>query len=73
MQYFEISYRRSYYWIDKKYVKTENGATDAICKTRLKNITDCVEITQEQYNDYKRIQKERKDRNALLKNDAFIK
>lgn len=53
MQYFEISYRRTYYWIDKKYVKTELGVTDAIRKTKLKNsITEVIEITEEQYKEF---------------------
>ena len=53
MQYFEIIYDKSYYCIGKKYVKTENGVTDAIRKTRLKNIIDVEEITQEFYEAHK--------------------
>ena len=62
MHYYEISYYRSYNWTDKKYVKSELGSTDAIRKTKLNNITDCVEITEDQCNEYRRIQIERKQR-----------
>jgi cytochrome c oxidase assembly factor CtaG len=72
MQYFEISYYRSYNWIDKKYVKSEIGATAAIRKTKLKNIVDCVEITEEQYNEYRRIQKERKEDMEAARKAGFI-
>lgn len=73
MQYFEISYRRTYYWIDKKYVKTELGATDAIRKTKLKNsITDVVEITEEQYKEYKAKQKAFKEAKKAREAENFI-
>lgn len=73
MQYFEISYRRTYYWIDKKYVKTELGATDAIRKTKLKNsIIDVVEITEEQYKEYKAKQKAFKEAKKAREAENFI-
>lgn len=73
MKYFEISYRRSYYWIDKKYVKTELGASDAIRKTKLKNsITDVVEITEEQYKEYTAKQKAFKEAKKVRESENFI-
>lgn len=53
MEYYEITYYKNYYCIGKKYVKTENGVTDAICKTRLKNIIDVQEISKEFYDEHK--------------------
>lgn len=73
MQYFEISYRRTYYWVDKKYIKTELGVTDAIRKTKLKNsITDVVEITEEQYNEYRAKQKALKEAKKAREAESFI-
>jgi len=58
MQYFEISYYRSYHWVDKKYVKTELGVTDAIQKSRLKKtITNIEEVTEQRYLEIKEKQK----------------
>jgi len=69
MYYFEISYYKSYHWIDKKYVKTELGSTDAIRKTKLKNILEVTEITEEQYKEYKAKQKALKQ---AKKDNSFI-
>ncbi len=52
MQYFEIAYYRTYSWIDKRYVSTEWGASDAIRKSRAKKIVEVTEITKEQYIEY---------------------
>ena len=75
MQYWEIAYYRSYNWVDKKYVSSELGSTDAIRKTKLKSIIDVTEITKEQFKEYKQKQKEYADRRkARLKElkDGFI-
>jgi hypothetical protein len=72
MKYFEISYRRTYYWIDKKYVKSELGVTDAVRKTRLKEITNVVEITEEQYKEYKAKQKALKEAKKEREKENFI-
>lgn len=63
MKYYRINYRRTYYWIDYKLVKTELGETSAIQKTRLKpsSITEVIEITKEEYESYKKKQKKQKE------------
>ncbi len=58
MKYFEIRYYRTHKWIDRKCVATKIGATDAIKKTRIKNIVSCEEITKDQYDEYKARKKE---------------
>lgn len=71
MNYYEIVYRKSYYCIGKKYVKSEYGATDAIRKTGLnKSIIDVVEITKEQFDEYRKVVKERADAKKAV--DGFI-
>lgn len=74
MQYFEISYYKSYHWIDKKYVKSELGVTDAITKTRLKfnSISDVTEITEEQYKEYKAKQKAYKEAKKAREAENFV-
>ena len=72
MQYYEISYYRTRNWIDKKYVKSELGSSDAICKTKLKQIHNVEEITEERYNECIAKNKALKSAKAQQKADAFI-
>lgn len=71
MQYFRIEYYRKRNWIDYKIVKTEIGATDAIKKTRLKEIVDVIELTVEQYNYYMGLKKAQKESERAYR-DSFI-
>ena len=48
MKYWEISYYKTYHWIDKKYIKDE-FAQGAINKARVKSIVDVQEITEAEY------------------------
>lgn len=48
MKYWEISYYKTYHWIDKKYAKDE-FAQGAINKARVKSIVDVQEITEAEY------------------------
>lgn len=71
MKYYEIAYYKHRNWIDKKYVSSELGATDAIRKTGLKNsIVEVTEITKEQFDKYRGIIKERADARKAV--DRFI-
>jgi len=61
MKYWAISYHRTYYWTDKKYVEADT-ANEAIHKTRLKKtITDVEEITKEYYDERKAYLKKNAD------------
>ena len=70
MKFYEISFYRNRNWIDKKYVKSELGSSDAIAKTRLKKIVDVQEISEEEYlagvNRSKEAAQKRKDRKQEL-------
>ena len=73
MKYYEISYYRTRNWIDKKYVKSELGVTDAICKTKLKkSITDVIEITEEQYIEYSKSKIQSDNRRKEIKNSFIL-
>ena len=72
MQYYEISYYRTYNWIDKKYVKSELGSSDAICKTKLKQIHNVEEITEERYNEMKKKQKAQRLEKKQAQQSAFV-
>ena len=74
MKYYRINYRRSYYWIDYKLVKTDQGESMAMQKTRLKpsSITEIFEITKEEYENYRQKQKEQKDAEKKRKQSYFI-
>lgn len=49
MNYFEIVYYRSRNWIDKKYVQSEWGGSSVAMQSKLKNIIDIIEITEQDY------------------------
>ena len=74
MKYYRINYRRSYYWIDYKLVKTDNGESDALRKTRLNpsKVTEIFEITKEEYETYKQRQKMQKEAEKKRRQDYFI-
>ena len=72
MNYYEISYYRTYNWIDKKYVKSELGSSDAICKTKLKQIHNVEEITEERYAECLANIKALKAEKAQQQASAFI-
>lgn len=72
MSYYIVSYYRTRNWIDKKYVKSELGCTDAIRKTKLKDILEVTEITKEEYEAYKTQQKQEKQQRKLLEQSMFV-
>ena len=75
MVYLEISYYKSYNWIDKKYVKDEY-VQGAINKARVKTIVDVTEITEEEYKAGTARQKAaaqaKRERNEELTKYSFV-
>ena len=74
MGYYRVNYRRTRYWTDYKLVQSELGVSDAIVKTKLSpsRITEVFELTEEEYNHYKQLKRERKDAEKANRESAFI-
>lgn len=73
MEYYEVSYYRTQCWIDKKYIQTELGSSDAIMKARVKNIVDVKEISEERYMECKTRKRDEAKKKKALREDGFIK
>ena len=52
MKYFRIDYYKSNSSITYKIIKTKIDANDAIKKSKVKNICEVTEVTEEEYNKY---------------------
>lgn len=74
MIYYRVNYYRKRDWIDYKLVESELGETDAIRKTKLlySKITEVFEISKEEFERYKQLQKQRKEREEEAKNNRFV-